>query len=138
MTSTKIKSAIFLVLLAVTAFFGAKWYLKTDKESEDRIKAIESEYKELQAKKDSSDAKIAVWHTKFDSIRGEDIALKNQVEHLSKQTAAAERAATKSKLELDAAKAHTETLRANIAKLESNPPNRTGDDLLQSLKNKMK
>ena len=83
--SNEIKSMIFLILLGVGVFFGYKWYLKNDKASEERIKKLESEYTKLQSKKDSSDIKIAAWHSKFDSIRGEDIILKNQVEHLSKQ-----------------------------------------------------
>ena len=136
--SNEIKSMIFLILLGVGVFFGYKWYLKNDKASEERIKKLESEYTKLQSKKDSSDIKIAAWHSKFDSIRGEDIILKNQVEHLSKQTIVAETAAAKSKAELETAKAHAESLRADINKLEKNPANRTGDDLIQSLKNKLK
>ena len=138
MISNEIKSLVFLILLSVGVFFGYKWYLKNDNASEDRIKKLESDYTRLQTVKDSSDTKIAEWHSKFDSIRGEAIILKTQVEQLSKQTIVAEAAAAKSKAELDAAKSYAESLRANIDKLEKNPANRTGLDLIQSLKNKLK
>ena len=136
--SNEIKSMVFLILLGVGVFFGYKWYLSNDKDAEYRMKKLETEYKDLQSKKDSSDIKILAWKSKFDSIRVQDTILKHQTVLLAKQTIVAETAAAKSRAELETAKAHSESLRIDINKLEKTPINRTGDDLIQSLKNKLK
>jgi chromosome segregation ATPase len=115
-----------------------RWYLSNDKEAEDRMKKLETEYKDLQSKKDSSDIKISTWKSKFDSIRGQDVILKQQADLLARQTYAAEVSAAKSKAQLEIEKSKAAAIKADIDKFEKDPPNRTGNDLIQSLKNKLK
>jgi peptidoglycan hydrolase CwlO-like protein len=136
-----IRNMLIIAVIVVLGAFGYKWFggygLKFG-ESEKRVKELETQFNDLQKQKDSSDQKIVQWHSKFDSIRGEDVRLKSEVSRLHKETTQAEIVAAKSKLQLDSARAKSEQLKSRIIEVEKNPANRTGDDLIQSLKNKLK
>jgi len=136
-----IRNLLIIVVITVFAAFGYKWFggygLKFG-ESEKKVKELEAQFKQLQQDKAESDAKILVWQNKFDSIKSKDSILKLKVANLAKETLVAEAQAAKSKAELEEANNKTAKVRESIHSMQKTPISRTGNDLLQSLKTKLK
>ena len=109
-----------------------------------QIKKIENEtlfnqqFKELEAQKKAVDLEITTWRAKSDSLRQLDVKLQAELAKQEAQTKKAEIEANKSKANLDKLKHDLEETQNKINEFKKNPPNRTGDALLESLKNKSK
>ena len=136
-----VRNLLIIAVIITIGAFAYKWFdgfgLKFG-ESEQRVNELDAKYKKLQAAKDSSDKKIVVWRSKYDSLRGEGARLKGEVDKFHRESVAAQITAAKSKAQLDSAKVRSERLKAKIVQMEQSPANRTGDELIQSLKNKLK
>ncbi len=136
-----IRNLLIIVVIAVFGAFGYKWFggngSKFD-ESEKRVEELETQLQQLQQDKADSDAKILVWQNKFDSIKSKDSLLKTKVAALASQTLVAESKAAKSAAELEDARNRTSKVRESIHSISRTPTNRKGEELLQSLKNKLK
>lgn len=135
-----IRNLLIIVVIAVFAAFGYKWFgygLKFG-ESEKRVEELETQFKQLQQEKAASDAKILVWQTKFDSIKSKDSILKLKVATLAKETVIAESQAAKSQAKLDDALNKSAKVRESIHSIQKTPNSRVGEDLIQSLKTKLK
>ncbi len=131
-----VKSILILVLLAVSLFFGYKWFFGGNSEYKEKVKQLEKEFQELENQKKKVDLEISSWRAKFDSLSVEDNRLKQENIRLESQTRKAELEANKSKANLDRIKGDMKETQNKIEDFKKNPPNRTGDALLESLKNK--
>lgn len=134
------KDKIYLIIIAVLFLFAAvtgyKWYFGSNSASKERVKQLEKEFSELEKRKKESDLRIAQWQSKFDSLKVEDSKLLMEIERLHKETQLAEIEAAKSKGKLDGLRKELAETRKKIEEFKKNPPNRTGESLLESLKNK--
>lgn len=133
-----IKSILILILLGLTLLFGFKWFLSGDKASKERVKQLEQQFKELEDQKKAVDLEIATWKAKSDSLRQLDIKLQAEITKQEAQTKKAEIEANKSKANLDKLRHDLAETQHKIDEIKNHPPNRTGDALLESLKNKTK
>ncbi len=131
-----VKSILILVLLAISLFFGYKWFFGGNSEYKEKVKQLEKEFQELENQKKKVDLEISSWRSKFDSLSVEDRKLKQENIKLESQTRKAELEANKSKANLDRIKGDMKETQNKIEEFKKNPPNRTGDALLESLKNK--
>jgi predicted negative regulator of RcsB-dependent stress response len=136
-----IKNLLIVAVIAVLIIFGYKWfdgYGFKFGESERRVEELEAQIKQLEQDKTESDTKILTWQNKHDSIQKKEVALKTKVSMLAKETIAAESQAAKSKAELEDVKNRTVKTRDSIRTIKRTPVNRRGQELVQSLKNKLK
>ncbi len=136
-----IRNLLIIAVIIVLIVFGYKWFdgygLKFG-ESETRVEELEAQIKQLENAKTESDAKILSWQNKHDSIQKKEVALKSKVSMLAKETIVAEAQAAKSKAELEDIKNRTSKARDSIRTIKRTPINRKGEELVQSLKNKLK
>lgn len=133
-----IKNTIILILLIVAILFGYKWFIESDSGSKERVKQLEKDFTEMESKKKISDLEINKWKCKFDTLQKEGDRLKQENIKLESDTKKAEQEASKSKSNLDKLRLEMIETKNKIEKLKNNPIKRTGDDLLQSIKNKTK
>jgi hypothetical protein len=133
-----IKNTIILILLIVSILFGYKWFIESDSGSKERVKQLEKEFTELENKKKLTDLEINKWKSKFDTLQKEGDILKQENIKLEAETKKAEQEASKSKSNLDKLRLEMIETKNKIEKLKNNPIKRTGDDLLNSIKNKTK
>jgi peptidoglycan hydrolase CwlO-like protein len=131
-----IKSILILVLLLTTLIFGYKWFFGSDSASAERIKQLEQEYKELEKKKKENEVQINALKASFDTLKLKDDSLKVELNRLEGETKHAEIVAAQSKNRLSKLQAELAETRHKIEEFKKSPPNREGDNLLQSLKNK--
>jgi hypothetical protein len=133
-----IKNTIILILIIVTIFFGYKWFISGDSGSNERVKQLEKEFAELESRKKLADLEINKWRCKFDTLQKEGDILKQENIKLEAETKKAEQEANKSKSNLNKLRLEMIETKNKIEQLKKNPIKRTGDDLLQSIKNKTK
>lgn len=133
-----IKSILILVLLTLSLFFGLKWFWSGDNASKERVKQLEKEFKELESKKKLVDLEIVAWRASYDSLKVLDEKLQVEIAKQEAITKKAEQEAKNSRANLERMKKELADTRQKIDDIKSNPPNRTGDALLESLKNKTK
>lgn len=131
-----IKTIIILVLLGFSLLFGYKWFFSADPSLKKRLKEIETEYNDLEQKKKESDRKIKQLENEYTILESKDKQLQDQVIKLESDIKLAEQTAAKSKSNLDKIKKDLAETKHKIEDFKNNPPNRTGDDLLNSIKNK--
>ena len=136
-----IRNLLIVVVIAVFGAFGYKWfggYGSKFGDSEKRVKELEAQFKQLQQDKIESDAKITGWQNKFDSIENREAALKTKINSLANQTLLAESKAAESKSQLDDIRNSAAKTRESIHTIRRTPVNRQGEELIQSLKTKLK
>jgi Tfp pilus assembly protein PilO len=133
-----IKNILILILIIFSIIAGYMWFIKGDSASKERIKQLEEEFKKLERQKDSINISINKWKVKFDSLslRGEELAKINF--KLESDVKKAETDASISKANLDKLRNDISVTKKKIDELKNNPTKRTGDDLLNSIKNKTK
>lgn len=133
-----IKSILILILLGFTLLFGFKWFFSGDKASKERVKQLEQQFKELEAQKKVVDLEIITWRAKSDSLKQLDVKLQAEIAKQESLTKKAEAEANRSKANLDKMRHDLAETQRKIEEIKNHPPNRTGDALLESLKNKTK
>lgn len=133
-----IKSILILVFLGISIFFGLKWFWSGNDASKERVKQLEQQFKELESQKKAVDLEIESWRAKSDSLKTLDLKLQKEIARQELLTKKAEQEAQKSKANLDRMRQDLADTKNKIEQIKNNPPNRTGDDLLESLKNKTK
>ena len=138
MAKDKIYLILIGTLLLISLIFGYKWFYGGNSASQERVKQLEAQFKELEEKKKASDEKIKYWETQFASLQAKSDSLKAEIDALEKQAQTAEADAKKSKAKFEALSKELAETRHKIEEFKKNPPNRTGDLLLESLKNKTK
>lgn len=133
-----IKNILILVLIIFSIISGYKWFIEGDSVSKEKVKQLEEEFKRLERKKDSLTISINKWKVKFDSlsVKGEELSKINA--KLEIDVKKAESDANISKANLDKLRVDMLDTKKKIEDLKKNPTKRTGDDLLNSIKNKTK
>jgi chromosome segregation ATPase len=133
-----IKSIVIIVLLGFCLFFGYSWLFTDNSGYKEKVKQLEKEYRELEKKKRGVDIDIKLIREKYDSLDIIDKKLKSDIIKLESEIKKAETEASKSKTKFLELKRELSDTRQKIEDFKKNPPNRTGDALLESLKNKTK
>ena len=130
-----IKTILIILLFATSATFGLKWYFGSNGDK-DKIKELEVKFKELESQKKEVDERILKWEEKFKELDKEDSDLRDKQAIIEKQIINSIIMNNKDKQELDKLRKKIEETRKKIQEFKNNPPNRTGEDLLNSIKNK--
>ncbi len=133
-----IKSILILVLLGFSLVFFYKWYFSGLDGYKKEIKRLHSENKILQNKRDSVSLIIKGLEIDFVKLQKQDSLLKIKIQNSENDVRLAKDKANKSKSELDNLRKDLDNTKKQIEELQKNPLNRTGDDLLNSLKIKTK
>lgn len=132
------KSILIMILLVSTLFFGYSWFFSDNKESKERVKQLEKEFKQLEKEKKLVDLEIIAWRSSYDSLVVLDKKIQAEIDRQEAITRKAEIEAQRSKANFDKLRLEIEKTKREIEEFRKNPPNRTGDALLESLKNKTK
>jgi len=136
MNKDKIYLAIISILLIISLVFGLMWFFGSDSGSKERIKQLENNITTLEKKKQISEKNIEYWIKRFSSLQERQDSINSVIASLEKEASVAEANANISKNKLGALKKELDSTRKKIEEFEKNPPNRTGDSLLESIKNK--
>lgn len=132
------KSILILILLGCTLIFGYMWFFKGDDGTKEQLKQLQEEYQEIEKLKKESDKRLIIYNDQLDSLLNVDKAHQERILELEANVLEAENRANQSESKFNELQAQLEETRKKIEELKKNPPNRTGDDLLNSIKNKTK
>jgi peptidoglycan hydrolase CwlO-like protein len=133
-----IKSILILVLLGFSLFFGYSWYFRSDIGYKEKLKQLEIRNKVIEHQKDSIKEILVKKEIEFIKLKKSESILELEIESLKIDILNAKRNANKSKAELDKIMKSLAETRRKIEDLKKNPPNRTGNDLINSIKIKTK
>jgi chromosome segregation ATPase len=134
-----VKSILIIVFLTISLFFGYKWYFDTDNSNyKNQIKELRIQNRFLEKQRDSINVKINLLETELLKLTESEKTLLIKIGSLSAEIESAKKNANKSKTELEKLRTELANTREKIKHFKNNPPNRTGDNLLNSLKNKLK
>lgn len=132
------KSILILILLAFALFFGYKWYFTDNSDYKNQIKELKEQYQILEDEKNQNKLIIERYKVELDSIMVQDSLNLIRISELESNVFEAEQKAKDSKKQFDKLQKQLEETRKKIEEFKKNPPNRTGDSLLESIKNKTK
>jgi cell division protein FtsB len=121
---------LFLVVLALgwATFFGG------DSAYKERVKALEKENKELQAKRAVLDAEIERRKAAFDSLLVVEVQLQSELSAIEAETRLLREEVERSRGEMDVVRERINETRKKIEALKKSPANRRNSDLINSLK----
>jgi peptidoglycan hydrolase CwlO-like protein len=136
MNKEKVYIIIISVLFVIGLIFGLMWFLGSDSGSKERIKQFEEKIGSLEKEKQTNEKNIEYWKKRFSDLQKTQDSLNATIGKLEKELASAEAAAAVSKTRLETIKKELIATRKKIEEFKKNPPNRTGDSLLESIKNK--
>lgn len=132
------KSILILILLGLTLIFGYKWYFTDNSDYKNQIKELKEKYQLLENEKKENNLIIQKYKIELDSIMVQDSLNVIKISELESKVFEAEKQAEKSKKKFNELQKKLEETRKRIEEFKKTPPNRTGDDLLNSIKNKTK
>ncbi len=131
-----IKNILIVVLLAGCMIFGYMWFFRNDSGYKQKIKDLEKEKKELIVAREKLEKDVTVLEKNFQDLKKREDALVADISRRDAEIRRRKEEAARSKAELDNMKKGLKETQDKIVELKKNPPNRTGDDLLNSLKMK--
>ena len=129
-----IKSILILVLLGFSLIFFYMWYFRGSDNYKDDLKKLKQENKELHEKRDSIQLHLNSLNDSFNELRKQDSLLKVKISDQELEIQKFKTKANASKEQLNKLLKEMEETRNKIQELKNNPPNRTGQDLINSLK----
>lgn len=134
------KSILIILLLAFSLFFGYKWYFSMSdrKEWKDKVEQLNKENKALIDKRDSLQSSLNDLKIIYDDIVVKDSLLQIQISDLEKDIIDSKNKANRSVKELNKIKQELEENKRRIEELINNPIDKTDNELIESLKNKLK
>ena len=133
-----IKSIIILILLGLTLIFGYKWYFDGDGGIDEKLNQLQEKYEIIELEKAESDRRLVDNGLVIDSLLLVDILYVKKIKSLEFNVKTAEYNANRSYDELGEIKRELSETKKKIDELKNDLPNRVGDDLLNSIKNKTK
>jgi chromosome segregation ATPase len=133
-----IKSILILILLGFTLIFGYKWYFSGNDGIEEKLNQLQVEYDEIENEKEESNKRLYDKSLFIDSLLVVDSLNNEKLSILEFNINEAEKEASVSNDKLNKLKKELSETRKKINEFKENPPNRVGDDLLNSIKNKTK
>lgn len=136
-TKLDIKSWLILILLGFALIFGYKWYF-SGPDNKDEIKALLEQNKVIQKERDSLKTARVILENDFNNLRMNDSLKASEIARLDKSISIMQEEVNRSRRDFDKIRKELEETRKKIEEFKKNPPNRTGDDLINSLKNKTK
>ena len=128
------KKILLLILLLCVIIFGYKTFFPDNKLYKEKLKQLEEANKKLQQEKAVIDLKINSLKSEYDKLKNHEKQLAAEIDERDKKIAKDKVAAARSKAELDKSKKEIAEIQKKIAEMKEKPANRTGDDLLNSLK----
>lgn len=128
-----IKSILILVLLAGCLIFGYMWYFKSDNYKKE-LKELRAENEKIGQERDSINKNLKKLEIEFDKLKIREQALQQKIDSLQIEIDKSKQSANRTKAELDRIRQKLAETRRKIKEFRDNPPNRTGDDLLNSIK----
>jgi len=131
-----IKNVLILILLAGCLIFGYMWFFSGNDEYKEKIKQLEKEKKELVSERENLDKQVKVLQGDYVILKQKEAKLLSDLAKLDTEINQSKINAAKSQAELNKMKRDLKDTQDKIAELKKNPANRTGDDLLNSLKMK--
>jgi chromosome segregation ATPase len=131
------KTIIIIVLLTILGGFYIKGMFTPDEHASE-IAKLEKANKEIVKQKEDLEGTFKVTKELFERDSTNVVKLKKELKLLESILAKKEEDLRLSKEALRKAKLETEKIRAKIKDIEENPIKRTGDDLLESIKQKTK
>lgn len=134
-----IKTILILLFLTLTLIFGYKWYFSgSNTESKKRVKELEKEVIKLEEQKKVVDISIKKWEDRFDNLDKKDKSIREDQLKIERELIKYIYSNNKDKEELELLKKRmVETLK-KIEQFKKSPPDRTGLDLINSIKNNTK
>lgn len=134
------KSILIILLLVFSLFFGYKWYFSMSdrKEWKDKVEQLNKENKALIDKRDSLQSSLNDLKIIYDDIVVKDSLLQIQISDLEKDIIDSKNKANRSVKELNKIKQELEENKRRIEELINNPIDKTDNELIESLKNKLK
>jgi chromosome segregation ATPase len=128
------KNIIILVLLIGCLIFGYISLFRGDKLYEHKVKELQKENLILCKKRDSLGSEINILELQFSNLKSKEEELINDINQRDLEIAKSKEKANKSRSELEKFKREMQETRNKIDSLKAHPANRTGDDLLNSIK----
>jgi len=129
-----IKNLLILFLLVCVVIFGYKTFFTGDKLYKEKLKQLEAANKKLQQERIAIDLRIDSLKLEYGKLKDHEVKLAKEISDRDKEIAKDKAAAAKSKAELNKFKQEMAETQEKIAEMKKHPANRTGDDLLNSLK----
>jgi peptidoglycan hydrolase CwlO-like protein len=134
MKNLNIKDYLIIVLFLGVMIFGYISLFRGDKLYEYKLEELKKENLILLKMKDSLGLKINGLESQFITLKAKETELINDINNRDLEIARSKEKASKSKAELDKFKREMQETRNKIDSLKAHPANRTGDDLLNSIK----
>ena len=128
------KNILILILLAGCLIFGYITLFSGDKNYKEQLKRLDVSNKILKEQRKAINSELLILKADYSKLKVHEAALADEVTALDKEVKKNKDAADRSKAELDTVKKDMEETRKKIADVKQNPANRTGEDLLNSLK----
>ena len=129
-----IKNILIVVLLAGCMIFGYMWFFRNDGRYKQKILDLEIEKKELIIAREKLEKDVVVLEKNFEDLKKKESSLAADIKKRDEEIRRRKEEAAKSRAELDNMKKGLKETQEKIVELKKNPSNRTGDDLLNSLK----
>lgn len=135
-----LKSILVVFFLVISLFFGYKWYFSIGdrKDYKDKIEQLEIDNKKLRETRDSLQTAFLDLQKQYDDIVLADSLLNQEIIDLRQKVIDSKNKADRSVRELNRLKIELEKINQKIKELENNPPSKTEEELIESLKNKIK
>jgi len=114
--------------------FGYMWFFRNDGGYKQKIKDLEREKKELIIAREKLEKDVVVLEKNFEDLKKKESSLAADIKKRDEEIRRRKEEAAKSRAELDNMKKGLKETQEKIVELKKNPSNRTGDDLLNSLK----
>ena len=133
----ELKNILVTVLLCLTLIFAYSWILE-DGGSDEKVDALKRELEELSLKKKESDRIKDSLRSETDRLESQGKRLESDISRLESEIRDAIARANQSAKNLDRINKELAETRRKIEEFKKNPPNRTGDDLINSIKIKTK
>lgn len=133
-----IKSILILVLLTFTIIFGYKWYFTDNSAYKEKITQLQKKYDEIEKRKKESDHRLVEYENQLDHLLKMDLLSTEKINKLENEILISEKEANRYNIKF---KELRDELLKNNKKIEEfikNPPTKSDDDLLESIKNKTK
>ncbi len=133
-----IKSIIITLLLVASLFLYYKWHNSENSNYEQELNKLKQENLLIHKKRDSLLSERSILQSDLNLIKNENQRLQLVSEKLEKESLEYRNRANKTKHELDNLRSQLEETHRKIEELKHNPPNRSDDNLLNSLRSKTK
>lgn len=133
-----LKSILILLLVIICSIFVWKYYNESDKEYKKELDKLRAENELIHQKRDSLLNERNKLETDLVVVRKHNDSLIYLSNVLEKEVASQKQKASISRQELDRLRKDLEETKIKIEDLKKHPSNRNGDELLNSLKSKMK